>query len=111
MTPEERFERMELQMEFLAQNQAELTANVGTLKQDLLALARIAQQHVVSTEARFQTVAERFQTVAEQFQMVADQFQRVDESMESLAKAQRSTEERLNALITVVEHYFSNGKH
>src|SRR6266516_4296766 len=104
MTPEERFERMELQMEFLAQNQAELTANVGTLKQDLLALARIVQQHVVSTEARFQTVAERFQTVAEQFQ-------RVDESMESLAKAQRSTEERLNALITVVEHYFSNGKH
>src|SRR5437773_1637692 len=104
MTPEERFERMERQMEFLAQNQAELTANVGTLKQDLLALARIVQQHVVSTEARFQTVAE-------QFQMVADQFQRVDESMESLAKAQRSTEERLNALITVVEHYFSNGKH
>ena len=104
MTPEERFERMERQMEFLAQNQAELTANVGTLKQDLLALARIVQQHVVSTEARFQTVAERFQTVA-------DQFQRVDESMESLAKAQRSTEERLNALITVVEHYFSNGKH
>src|SRR5438034_10138727 len=104
MTPEERFERMELQMEFLAQNQAELTANVGTLKQDLLALARIVQQHVVSTEARFQTVAERFQTVA-------DQFQRVDESMESLAKAQRSTEERLNALITIVERYFSNGKH
>ncbi len=58
MTPEERFERMERQMEFLAQNQAELTANVGTLKQDLLALARIVQQHVVSTEARFQTVAE-----------------------------------------------------
>jgi len=104
MTPEERFERMERQMEFLAQNQAELTANVGTLKQDLLALARIVQQHVVSTEARFQTVAERFQ-------MVADQFQRVDESMESLAKAQRSTEERLNALITIVERYFSNGKH
>jgi len=104
MTPEERFERMERQMEFLAQNQAELTANVGTLKQDLLALARIVQQHVVSTEARFQTVAERFQTVA-------DQFQRVDESMESLAKAQRSTEERLNALITIVERYFSNGKH
>ena len=95
---------MERQMEFLAQNQAELTANVGTLKQDLLALARIVQQHVVSTEARFQTVAERFQ-------MVADQFQRVDESMESLAKAQRSTEERLNALITIVERYFSNGKH
>jgi len=104
MTPEERFERMELQMEFLAQNQAELTANVGTLKQDLLALARIVQQHVVSTEARFHTVAERFQTVA-------DQFQRVDESMESLAAAQRVTEERLNALIIIVERYFSNGKH
>ena len=104
MTPEERFERMERQMEFLAQNQAELTANVGTLKQDLLALARIVQQHVVSTEARFHTVAERFQTVA-------DQFQRVDESMESLAAAQRVTEERLNALIIIVERYFSNGKH
>ena len=104
MTPEERFERMERQMEFLAQNQADL-------QKELLALARIVQQHVVSTEARFQTVAERFQTVAEQFQMVADQFQRVDESMESLAKAQRSTEERLNALITIVERYFSNGKH
>jgi len=97
MTPEERFERMERQMEFLAQNQADL-------QQELLELARIVQRHVVSTEARFQTVAERFQTVA-------DQFQRVVESMESLAAAQRVTEERLNALIIIVERYFSNGKH
>jgi len=97
MTPEERFERMERQMEFLAQNQADL-------QKELLALARIVQQHVVSTEARFHTVAERFQTVA-------DQFQRVDESMESLAAAQRVTEERLNALIIIVERYFANGKH
>jgi len=104
MTPEERFERMERQMEFLAQNQAELTANVGTLKQDLLALARIVQQHVVSTEARFQMVAD-------QFQMVAEQSRKVDERFESLAEAQRATDERLNALIVIVERYFSNGKH
>ena len=103
MTPEERFERIERHVEFLAENQAGLTAGVGSLKQDLVELARIVQQHVVSSETRFQMVAERFE-------MVTGQFERVDEAMESLAKAQRTTEERLNALIMVVERYFSNGK-
>ena len=118
MTPEERFERIERHVEFLAENQAGLTASVGMLKQDLVELARIVQQHVVSTETRFQMVAERFEMVTGQFEMVTGQlemvtgqFERIDEAMESLAKAQRMTEERLNALIIVVERYFSNGKH
>ena len=118
MTPEERFERIERHVEFLAENQAGLTASVGMLKQDLVELARIVQQHVVSSETRFQMVGDhvvstetRFQMVADRFQMVADHFERVDGAMDSLAKAQRTTEERLNALIMVVERYFSNGKH
>jgi hypothetical protein len=104
MTPEERFERIERHVEFLAENQAGLTASVGMLKQDLVELARIVQQHVVSTETRFQMVADRFERVT-------GQFERVNEAIESLAKAQRMTEERLNALVMVVERYFSNGKH
>jgi len=111
MTPEERFERIERHMEFLAQNQAQLTASTFTLKQDLVELARIVQQHVISTESRFQMVAERFAAVAEQFGTVAEQFRRVDDRLESLAEAQRTTEERLNSLIIIVERYFSDGKH
>ena len=106
MTPEERerFERIERHIEFLAQNQAQLTASTATLtqessalKKDLIELARIVQQHVLTTEARFQMVADQFRAVAERF--------------ESLAEVQRTTEERLNALIVIVERYFSNGKH
>ena len=62
MTPEERerIERIERHIEFLAQNQAQLTASTATLtqdsaavKQDLVELARILQQHVISTESRY----------------------------------------------------------
>src|SRR6266508_3527847 len=114
MTPEERFERIERHVEFLAQNQAQLTAStstltqdVGSLKQNLVELARIVQQHVTTTEARFQMVAGQ---LAEHFGTVAEQFRKVDERLESLAEAQRTTEERLNALIIIVERYFSDGK-
>ena len=103
MTPEERFERIEHHVEFLAQNQAQLTASTATLtqessalKKDLIELARIVQQHVISTEARFQRVAEQFRMMGERF--------------ESLAEAQRTTEVRLNSLIIIVERYFSDGK-
>ena len=118
MRHEERFERIERHVEFLAQNQAELTANMGTLRQELLELARIVQQHVFTTETRFQAVVERFEGVAKQFQGVAERFEgvvghvhEVDEAIKSLTHAQRITEERLNALVIVVERYFSNGRH
>ena len=117
MTPEERFERIERHVEFMAQNQAQLTTStstltqdVGALKQDLVELARIVQQHVVTTEARFQMVAGQLGTVSEHFGTVAEQFRKVDERLESLAEAQRTTEERLNTLIIIVERYFSDGK-
>lgn len=104
MTPEEPFERIERLLEFLARNQAQLSADVGSLTQsvsslklDLVELARIVQQHVVTTEKRFQ--------------MVADQFLRVDKSLETMAETQRITGDRLNSLILVVERYYSDGRH
>jgi hypothetical protein len=64
--------------EFLAQNQLQLTAStstlaqyVGALRKDLVELTHILQQHILTTETRFQMVAQQFQAVAEGFQTVA----------------------------------------
>ena len=37
--------------------------------------------------------------------------QRTDEQFRALAESQRHTDERLSALINVVDRYFSNGRH
>lgn len=95
MTPEERFERIERQIEFIVGHQATQTEQIRQLGDFLLRTARFVEDFARGTEERFSQVAEWQQ--------------RSDRKMEELAEAQRRTDERMNVLIGVVERYFSNG--
>ena len=92
MTPEERerYDRIDRQLEFVANNvashDAQITENskqIGQLVDVMLSLTRVVEEQGRSTDERFR----------------------------ELAESQRHTGERLSALINVVERYFSNGRH
>ncbi len=95
MTPEERFDRIERQLEFLATHQAQLSASLETLRE-------------VST--RHDTQITRLVDVAGSLVRIGEeQGRRMEEGFAKLTESQRRTNERLNALINAVERYFSNG--
>lgn len=112
MTPEERFERIERQLEFLAANQAQHDARMAEHSKQLIENSRqitensrqIAQ--LADLTLRIGRIvegqAQRMDTLTQHMETLA---QRMDE----LAESQRHTDERLNTLINVVERYFSNG--
>ncbi|MBI4454359.1 MAG: hypothetical protein HY644_00500 [Acidobacteria bacterium] len=111
MTPEERFDRIEQQIEFLAGHQAQMAAaidrhseQIGQLGDFLLRLSRFAEEFAHET-------AERFHRTDEQLDRLTKAQRQTEEELKRLAESQRRTDERLNVLINVVERYFSgNGK-
>jgi len=123
MTPEERFERIERTLEFLAANQAQLSASAQS--QD----ARIAEQskliaanseHIkelgVLTVRLAGVVEEGLANAGGSLRLAAEGIKSLtqlqssaDERIKALAESQSRTDERLNTLINVVERYFSNG--
>jgi len=97
MTPEERFERIERQLEFSAGILAQLSASQE--RQD----AEIAQlAEALSTLVR---------VVDEQGNRMEAGFKRMEERQAQTDEQMKHTDERLNALVAVVERYFSNGHH
>ncbi len=91
MTPEERFERIERQLEFLATHQAKLSVSVEALRE-------VAARHDAQ-------IVRLIDAAGSLVRIVEEQGRRMGE----LTEAQRRTDERLNTLINVVERYFSNG--
>ena len=113
MTPEEqeRYARIDRQIEFLANHQAQLSADIENLKQiaatHTTQIGRLADTvlslvHVVEEQSR--RSEERFRAIDERFRATDELFRATDERL-------RATDERLNTLIGVVERYFSNGRH
>lgn len=95
MTPEERFERIDRQLEFLANHQGQLSARFDELGQFLLKTAQMLEGFARRTEARFEVVEESLRRLAEAGARTEERLARTDE--------------RLNVLINVVERHFSNG--
>ena len=97
MNPEERFERIERQLEFMAGIQAQLFASQQRhdeeIAQNSRQISRLAD--AISTLVRI---------VDDQGNRMEAGFRRVDERLEQ-------TDERLRALITVFERHLSNGRH
>jgi len=91
MTPEEqeRYARIDRQLEFLANHQARLSEDIENLKQ-------IAATHTTQIGQLADTVLSLVRVFEEQNRRTEERF--------------RATDERLNALIGVVERYFSNGQ-
>ena len=102
MTPEERFERIERQLEFLATNQAQLSASVETLRD-------VASRHDDQIAENFTQIGSLRDLLLRLGRIVEEQGRRMDEGFARLTEAQQRTDERLNTLINVVERYFSNG--
>ena len=91
MIPEEqeRYARIDRQLEFLANHQARLSEDIENLKQ-------IAATHTTQIGQLADTVLSLVRVFEEQNRRTEERF--------------RATDERLNALIGVVERYFSNGQ-
>ena len=123
MTPEERFERIERQLEFLAANQAQNSAQIA---ENSLQIAKNSMQ----IEAISKQIEENFKQIAQLADLTlrigrivevqAGHIDALEEKltqrmeglaghMHELAESQRRSDERLDALIRVVERYFSNG--
>ena len=109
MTPEEHFERMDRQFEFMAAQQAELNIMVQRNSEQI---AKHDAQIVQLAEAILSLVGVvdgQSQRTEKRFQELAESQERTDKKFQELAESQRRTDERLNVLINVVERYFSNG--
>ena len=117
MQPEERFERIERQMEFLASHQAQLAVNVekhseqvSQLGDFLLRTARLMEDQARRTDQRFQQIAVWMDQLTVRIDQLTDRMDQLTDRLDRLAQAQQHTDERLNTLINVVERYFSNGR-
>lgn len=133
MSPEENFQRIDRLMEFLANQQAQLTASTQAFQEradrnfqeieqqfkrdfernskqfaelgDFLArTARLLEGYALGTEQRLKEHDERLKEQEKRTKAL-------DESLRDLAQAGKRTDERLDVLINVVERYFSNGRH
>ena len=112
MTPEEqeRCERINRQLEFLANNQAQLSAHQAQVSADIENLKQIAATYTTQIVRLADTVLSLARVVEEQGRRLEEESRRTEERFREVASFQAHTDERLSALIAVVERYFSNGR-
>lgn len=105
MTPEERFERIERLIEFLAANQAQHAAQMAELSKQNGENQRLIAENSKQITENSRLSAEN----ARQIGQVVDLTLRIGRIVEEQAHRMDDLAERLNTLINVVERYFSNG--
>jgi methyl-accepting chemotaxis protein len=120
MDPEERFDRFERQQEFLAASQAqhdarmaEISAFLAETSRRLDETSRRLDETARRTEENSANIAQLGDLTLRIGRIVEEQAKQMDkltDRMGELAESQTRTDERLNALINVVERYFSNGR-
>jgi len=100
MTPDE----MEKKIEFILQTQAQFGADIGRLETNMArSETNIDNLRVV--------VADLAGVVRESIRLSDERFTRLDDRLTKLAEAQKTTDERLNALISVVERHITGPDH
>ena len=101
MTPEERerVDRMDRQMVFLAEHQAQLSVNLDRLRHDVDRLKEV-------TDGLVQVTVQH----SERFNDVHRSLERLEKITEEQGRQLTRTDHRLNMLIGVVERYFSGGE-
>ena len=111
MTPEERFERIERSLEFLAASQAQHDARIA---ENSKLIAQNSGQIAQLTDLTLRIG----RIVEEQASRLDDLGRKTDERIKALAESQIRTDEhvrhladRMDAIINIVERYFSNGHH
>jgi hypothetical protein len=120
MSPEERFERIERIMEFLAANQAKLSASMAAREAENAEHSKQIARHSRQIARHSEQIEEHAARTAQHFGQIADmvlrfgriveeQALRMDQGFARLTESQVHTNERLNTLIQVVERHLSNG--
>jgi len=102
MTPEEkeRYERVERQLEFLANHQAQLAADLESLKE-------IVQNHSTQIAKNSAQIGQLGEFILRIGRIVEEQARVADERMARTDEQMARTDERLNTLINVVERYIT----
>ncbi len=103
MTPEE----MDRKMEFIVEQQAQFVVRIDKLLE--------SQERLHQSDERLRESHERLRdsqaTLTASLLRVVDIVQRVVDIVQALSQAQKSTDERLNALISVVEKHITGPDH
>ncbi len=105
MTPEEHFERIQRQLEFLAASQAQHDARMTEISKQTAENARLIAQNSQQIAENSRHLTELTDLTLRIGRIVEVQAQRLD----ALAESGLLTDERLNALSVAVERYFSKG--
>ena len=112
MTPEERerYDRVDRQLEFLAAHQAQFSS-------DLTELRRVTAEHSQQIARHGEQIAKQGEQIASlggQIVQLGGHVRSLTDTVGRLAhvvdERDRQTDAKINALIGVVEKYFSNGK-
>ncbi len=111
MTPEERFDRIERQMEFLASHQAQLSTSVEALREVSARHEAEITAHTAQIDKLVDVVASLARITEEQGRRMEEQGRRMEEQSRRMEEQGRRTDERLNALINLVERHISNHRH
>ena len=110
MTPEERYEQIQRQLEFLAasqaQNAARMAENSKQIAENSLQITENSRQ-ISDNSRQISQLADSLLRIGRVFEAG---FKRTNERLSILADSQINTNERLNTLINILERYFSNGR-
>jgi len=97
-------EQFERRMEFIVEQQAQFAVDIQQLKETQEAEAKLWRE-------KYGDLTDALTTVVDMVGKLAEAQERTDEQLSELTAKQAETDDRLNALINVVERYFSgNGR-
>jgi hypothetical protein len=89
-------DKIQKQMEFIVEQQAQFASDIGQLKDIVARLANSSLQRIENLENKVSALA--------------DAQIKTEENLSTLAEAQVHTDERLNAFISVIERYISKDR-
>lgn len=105
MTPEERFERIERQMEFIVNQRAQFSAGLEKAREELR--AEIREKHALH-EKQINALNAAVVALLATTHKLAEAQRKTEEGMQRLEATSTETQERLHILIDMFEGYLSD---
>ncbi|CAN5206807.1 hypothetical protein BH18ACI2_BH18ACI2_19440 [soil metagenome] len=99
-------EEMERTMQFILEQQAQLTVKLDKLAERVDGIAEKVDQ-MAEAQVKHESRTEQLE---ESFRLLVQLASNTDERLDMLAEAQAHTDERMSAFITTVERYISEGR-
>jgi septal ring factor EnvC (AmiA/AmiB activator) len=103
-------EKIEKQMEFILEHQAQFTARMGQLEDLVVRLARGTLERFEATDARVDDVDERISALVNSQIRTEENVKKTEENVKKTEENVKKTDESLRRLIAVVDRYFSEGR-